>query len=277
MNILFYGNCQLTAILCTMNLDPNKFNIHNITCFNTNITKEDFISIIETCDVIITQPIGDNYRDCDYLSTSFVIRHVKSTCIIIILDSCYFDFYYFDVEYKYFNNEILHNPIDYHHNYMIDCYHNNQSIEYYIENYVNNHDLKSSQELEVIAENSLNELHRRYYDNIQKYNGINIYFIPTYEFIKNNYKNKLLFFSKNHPSKHLIQFITEEIIKFLKFENTINYHIDVLATQPRCLLYKCLQKNINFDLADHDSCILGNTDIYEITKIYYDTYKSINF
>jgi hypothetical protein len=277
MNILFYGNCQLNAICITLNLNSDKFNIYNIPCCNTNITIEEFISIIGTCDLIITQPIGDNYRNIDYLSTSFVINNAKNTCKIIILDSCYFDFYYFDVEYKYFNNQILHNPVDYHHNYMIDCYHNNQSIEYYIENYVNNCDLKSSHELEIIAENSLNELNTRYNNNIKKYNGNNIYFIPTYEFIKNNYKNKLLFFSKNHPSKYLIQYISEKIVDFLQLENTINYHIDVLASEPRCLLYKCLQKNINFDLADHASWILGNTDIYKITEIYYETYKSINF
>ena len=60
-------------------------------------------------------------------------------------------------------------------------------------------------------------------------------------------------------------------------EDTINYSIDVLSTEPRCILYKCIQKNINFDLNEHASLVLGNTDIYKITEIYYDTYKSINF
>ncbi len=42
-------------------------------------------------------------------------------------------------------------------------------------------------------------------------------------------------------------------------------------------IIQCIQKNINFDLNEHVPNILGNIDIYEITKIYYDTYRSINY
>jgi hypothetical protein len=283
MCILFYGNCQLNAICQTLNLDTNRFNIFNIPCHNTMITKKEFTTILNQCDLVVTQSIKDNYRDVDYLSTSYIINNVlRSTSKIIILDSCYFNFYHFDVEYKYFNNQILHNPVDYHHNYMIECYHNNLSITDYINNYVNNLELKTSEELEIIANNSLEELKRRYENNIKKYNRNNIYFISTYQFIKDNYKNKLLFYSINHPTKYLIQYICEEILNFLNLENnnlenTINYHIDVLSTEPRCILYKCIQKNINFDLSEHAPFVLGNMNIYDIVQIYYDTYKSINF
>ena len=104
MCILFYGNCQLNAICQTLNLDQNRFSIFNIPCHNTNISKEDFTTILNQCDLIVTQSIKDNYRNIDYLSTSYVINNAtRSTCNIIILDSCYFSFYHFDVEYKYFN------------------------------------------------------------------------------------------------------------------------------------------------------------------------------
>jgi hypothetical protein len=285
MCILFYGNCQLNAICQTLNLDQNKFSIFNIPCHNTNISKEEFTTILNQCNLIVTQSIKDNYRNTDYLSTSYIINNAtRSTCNIIIFDSCYFSFYHFDVEYKYFNNNILHNPVDYHHKYMIDSYHNNLSIEDYINNYHNNTELKSSEELEIIANNSLDELNRRYENNIKKYyNGRNVYFIPTYNFIKNNYKDKLLFYSINHLTKYLIQYICEEILNLINLlennhlKNTINYHIDILSTEPKCLLYKCIQKNINFNLNEHVPNILGNIDIYEITKIYYDTYRSINY
>ena len=81
-----------------------------------------------------------------------------------------------------FNNELLRKPIDYHYNKMIECYNNNESIEYYITHIVNNIDLKSSEELEIIAETSLNELHQKYINNKTKYTDKNDYII-LYSFV----------------------------------------------------------------------------------------------
>jgi hypothetical protein len=274
MNILFYGNCQLYAVLKTLNLS-NNYNIFHIECFQEHIDEQYFTDIIKKCDVIITQSICDNYRNVDYLSTTYINHHKKSNCKLIIFDSCYFDFYYFDLTYKTFNNETLHVPSDYHYNKMIECYNNGYSPEYYINNFVNNLDLKSSEELETIAENSLKELYNRYVNNTEKYiNNNNIYIISIYEYIKQNYKEKLLFYSMNHPTKYVIQFICEEIIKYLQIENNINYDIDLL-NGTKCILYKCISKNINFDINNHSVLTSNNTDINKITQLYYDTYKEI--
>jgi hypothetical protein len=275
MNILFYGNCQLFAILKTLNL-PKNYNIFLIECWKNDINKEYFTETIKKCNIIITQPIADNYRDVDYLSTTYVKDHKNSYCKLIIFDSCYFNFYYFDLTYKMFNNDILHKPIDYHYNTMIECYSNHKSIEYYINNFVNNLDLKSSEELELIANNSLNALHDRYINNKEKYIDNNIYIISTHEYIKQNYKDKLLFYSMNHPSKYVIQYICEKILDILQIKNTINYEIDIL-NNPKCILYKCISKNVNFDINEHNALTLNNTDINKITQIYYDTYKEIGF
>jgi hypothetical protein len=275
INILFYGNCQLFAILKTLNLS-NNYNIFHVECWKEEIKKENFTEIINNCDIIITQIINDNYRDVDYLSTSYIKQYKKPDCKLIIFDSCYFNFYYFDLTYKMFNNDVLHKPIDYHYNKMIECYINGQPPEYYIDNIVNNLNLKTSEELELIALDSLNELHDRHTKNTEKYSGNNIFFISTYEYIKLNYKNKLLFYSMNHPTKYVIQFICEQIIDILHINNTINYNIDILHN-PKCILYKCISKNVNFNI-DNQSILTQNlTDIYKITQLYYDTYKEIGF
>ena len=139
MNILFYGNCQLRAILKTLNLSHN-YNIFIFQCWRDHIDQQYFTDIIKKCDIIITQSISDNYRNVDYLSTLYIKQHKKSNCKLIIFDSCYFDFYYFDLTYKKFNNSILHDSIGYHYNKMIECYNNEHSIDYYIDNFVNNLD-----------------------------------------------------------------------------------------------------------------------------------------
>ena len=133
MNILFYGNCQLLCVLQTLNLD-NTYNVFHIECWRKNIEKQYFTDIINKCDIIITQTINDNYNNVDYLSTSYIIKTKNTKCKLIIFDSCYFIFYYFDLTYKMFNNEMLQKPIDYHYNKMIECYNNNKSVDYYITN-----------------------------------------------------------------------------------------------------------------------------------------------
>jgi hypothetical protein len=274
INVLFYGNCQSYAVFRTLNL-PTNYNIKHIACWKTNITEEEFKNTIIESNIIITQPINDNYRDSTYLSTSFIIKHKNSNCKLIIFDSCYFNFYYFDLTYKMFNNDVLHKPIDYHYNGMIECYNTNKSIEYYIDNFVNNMDLKSSEELDELAQISLNELKVRYERNKEKYND-NAHIIQTYDYIERNYKDKLLFYSMNHPSKYLIQYICEQIVDFLQIQNTINYNIDDLS-DTKCILYKCISKNVNFDINNHSALTLNNTDIHKITQLYYNTYSEIGF
>jgi hypothetical protein len=277
MNILLYGNCQLYAIKQTLSLSQNKYKITLVECWQDIIDKNMFTNSIKSANVIITQPINDNYRDLDYLSTNYIISQANQDCKIIIFDSCYFDFYYFDLTYKHFNNNILRKPIDYHYNTMIECYRNGNSIKEYIENYVNNVDLKTAEELNTIAENSLNELQHRHHLNKEKYSANNISIISTYNFIKDNYKNKLLFYSMNHPTKYIIQFICEEIIKILSLLNTIDYNVDVLASSAKCILYKCIQKCINFNIDEELLLTCGKTTIHDITELYFNTYKEIGY
>lgn len=275
MNVLFYGNCQAFAVLKTLNLD-NTYNIFHIECWKENIDKDYFTDIIKKCELIITQPINNNYRDVDYLSTSYIIKNKNPSCKLIIFDSCHFNFYYFDLTYKWFNNDVLHKPSDYHYNTMLECYNNNHTVDYYITNFVNNIYLKSSEELETIAENSLEELKNRHTQNKEKYNDETMYVIGTHEYIKNNYKDKLLFYSMNHPTKYVIQFICEQITDILNLQNNIDYNIDQLSN-TKCILYKCISKNVNFDINSHNPLTVGITNTESITQLYYDTYKEIGF
>ena len=158
---------------------------------------------------------------------------------------------------------------------MIENYKNNDSIENYIDNYVNNPNLISKEELLNNANNSINELKRR----TQKLkDGLvykNAYTICVADFIATNYKDKLLFYSMNHPTKYIINYISEEIIKILKINNTINYNSDILDN-AKCILYKCIQPLVNFDISKEVIKTKGYTNIFLIVEIYYKTYKNLD-
>ena len=84
MNILFYGNCQLFAVLNTLNLSISN-NIFHIECWKDNINQQDFTDIILKCDIIITQPIKNNYRNVEYLSTTYIKSKKKTKLQINII------------------------------------------------------------------------------------------------------------------------------------------------------------------------------------------------
>jgi len=275
MKVLFFGNCQMIAIKKTLNL-PNNYETHHIECWTTTISQDEFNNILNDCDLIVAHVTNDVYRNKPYLTTSYIIQNKNINCKIILVCNCYFEFYHFDLTYKTFNNNRIGNPCSYHYDKMIECYINNYSIDYYIDNFVNNLELKTTEQLEKLAENNISELHNRFIYAKSKYNCENLYFIPVSEYIKQNYKDKLLFYSMNHPTKYLIQFICEHIISILQIDNNINYNIDVL-NYVKCIIYKCISKNINFDLTEHLPLMNNITDVYKITQKYYEVYKELDY
>lgn len=285
INILYIGNCQVKAYSEILHI--NNSNVNVIECYNTNINEYELLTIIQNTNIIITQHINDDYKNKPFLSTKFLLENCKKDCIIIILDVCYFDFYHIDADYKLFNDKLLQQPISYHYNNMIYCYKNNLSINYYIENFVNNLNLKTLDELETIAINNITELKNRYECNIERYKDykLNINIETCYEFIRDNYKEKYLFYFKNHPSKYVLQYNCNKIIEILKkyllIDYCINYDIDPL-NGIQCIIYKCVQKCVNFDINNYVPSInlppyLMLSGINETIELYYKTYDKINF
>lgn len=288
LNILFYGTCQALAIKQILNLSDDEYIQHHIQCYSTEYNKEDIDKILNKCDIIITQPIPDYYRNVIYLSTNYLINNCKKNCRIVIYQRQYLDFYYFDTTYYDFKGDTLHEPNDYHYKSMIDYYKNGYNEKDYIKNIVNNNDLKSKADLDEIVNNSIKYLFEKdieiintYFDiklnntNNKKYKDL--YYIPVVDYIKDNYRNKLLFYSMNHPTKILLQYIAEEIIRILDIKNSIDYNIDPLDN-PKCILYSCIQNAVNFDISnDKNNVLLGDKDnIDDVVQLYYDVYKSID-
>jgi hypothetical protein len=275
INILFFGNCQLFAIKQILNLETT-YNQEDIECFSTNIDKFTFTTLIRKSDIIITQPISDNYRNKDYLSTYYVLQHMREFCKVFIVDSCHFDYYYFDLTYKTANNTLLEYPSPYHYNGLIECYKANLSAEHFLINYVNNESLKTPEQLDAIANNSLDELRRRNIEHKNKYTHKNIIFITTADFIQQHYKEKLLFYSMNHPTKYLFHFICEQLIHHLSCKNTMNYDIDPMDA-TRCILYKCIQNNVHFDCNLLLPKLNDKNNINDIVLLYYTDYTTNNY
>jgi hypothetical protein len=275
MKILLYGNCQLYAVMKTLNVDETQNEIKLVECWEEEIKEQEFQESIQKSDLIITQPIADRYRHCNHLSTNYILKEKKPGSQVIIFDSCHFDFYYVDLIYKYHGNEWLNDPSPYHYNEMITYFQNKKSVDDYIANVVKNSSWKTQEELEKIANHSLTELQNRFERNVKLYARENVHVISTGQFIQENYKKQLLFYSMNHPSKYVIQYICEKIIERVGMPNRINYDCDVLSN-PKCILYECIQKMVLFDINTCQPWINNETDVKKITEMYFKKYNEIH-
>jgi hypothetical protein len=278
-NIFFYGNCQTGAIKEIIIDCISDYNIDVVPCFSDIVPKETFLAYIKQADIIITQPIHPNYRDTDYLHTEFILENANPNTKIIIFPSIYFNFYYFNYGYKHLkNNELLREPADYHYYGLIECYSKGKTVNDYFNEYVNNINLKKKIQLEQIAKDSIQELKKREQE-MEKYKKIrNCHIITCSDFIKNNYKNKLLFYSLNHPTKFVFHNIAEKIITHLDLNKLINYSIDPLYSNQRGILYKCLEFVVNFNIDEHKPNLYNYNleNPREIAHKYYNIYNNIN-
>jgi hypothetical protein len=248
-----------------------------LTCWK-DFTKEEFLDSIKSSDVIITQPIKKNYREKDYVHTEFVLENSNKNTNIIIVPSLYFNFYYFDLTYKFFkegsDKKPIKNPSDYHYHSIIKSYNNNEKIKSIFENYIDNENLKSTEELEGTADQSIKELISREIEML-KYKDIrNCSIVTISDFIRNNYKKKLLFYSMNHPSKHVFHHVVDQIKKVLNVDS--NYEVDPLRNDYRGILYRCIQKVVEFNIQDEKPKLLDIYDKRMIVEKYYKVYDDKN-
>lgn len=270
MKILFFGNCQTNALKTILNLDSS-IKQTQIMVHLTEMTMDETETLIKEYDVIITQPISDNYRNKPYLSTTFLMKHKRDDTLVIMFDSIYFEMYHFDIfggEYR--ESKIQDKIINQHYKGIIDCFDKGLSQQYFIDNFVNNENLKSHEELEKIASESIKRLEERHKSAVEKYNPT--IYISTAPYIKENYKDKLLSYVGGHPSKHILQYVAHEVIHFLKLKNTIKYNVDPLAI-PCHIIYKCVQKAVNFDISKYVPIVAGISGMENVVDMYYKCYS----
>jgi hypothetical protein len=253
-NILFYGNCQLEKMKDILCLPTDQYNLNFIPCFLTDYTDVEFDWIIKNSDIIITQPIHDNYRDKYYLASNYIVNKCKENAVVIFLNNCHFDFYYFDLIYTKSNTYI--------HSSIVECIEKNLDVNHYKNMYIENINLKTKNELLQIFNKNITELNRRY-QNMLQYRKHNTHFINIVPFIEKNFMDKLLFYTFNHPTKHLLQIIALEIIKILDIPDTINYNFDPF-TDERGIMYSCIQTMVNFNIRDCTPFMNGYSDINDI-------------
>lgn len=280
MKIICYGNCQAGAVSQYLNkLCPNDI-IKYYCCFYDNIVNDELDNLYKDLidvDILITQPINDHYKNNDLLSTTSIINHCNKTATVIMFQSLFFEFYYPDLTYLVKNDEMLRIPIDYHYKHIIASYNasnnNNDAIDNYVNKY-NDLNLYSAEYLNNLAINSITESNNRHQNVVNKYGILRkINFIDVTNFIENNYKTQLLFYSMNHPTKYLLIEVMTNICNIIGIDDKlINVNFDPIDN-VKCILYKCIQNVVTFNIDENLPLTKNKSTLDELCKLYFDIYS----
>jgi hypothetical protein len=96
---LCIGICQIIAISNILRSMPEFTSIYtNILDYTIfSISEEEMKNIIDnilpTCDLVLSQPVSDNYRNTNIFSSKTLKSHIKPGAIHLIISNCYFTGY----------------------------------------------------------------------------------------------------------------------------------------------------------------------------------------
>jgi hypothetical protein len=276
------GNCQAEALSNFLVSNNNFKNIYEyievkpIFLMDENELNYFYTYTLLELDLIIIQPINEDFNGNIKYSTKSILNNTKNDCISILIPSLYFDFYHPYLCYLNGDHGKIQEPIDYHDKILIKLYlaYQESTNEEIIEKYMNIFNNKIFINNSMCNDNlklALKNIEDRE-NNFKDYIVNNTKCIYSYDFIKNNYQENLLFYSVNHPSKYLLSYLSDEILKYLnidieEYSNNIDPFNNLIIP-----IYSCLNNMVKFDISEYNNMIYDN----ELYNKYLDIYRTLS-
>jgi len=250
---MVYGNCQARPLARLLSVDKNfskKYQIINYKPVYT-IEGKDLYHLEKICkkiDLFIYQPIKTGYLDLYEIGTDFLKSLLTKDSISISFHSLYFDAYNPECIYiKRTDSEGVHQgPFgDYHNEILIQLYIDKLNYRDTVQ-YLRASKAKDPSSIEKNLDQSINELFRR-----EQTKNIDI---KIAQYIKDNYQQKRLFWTFNHPSNDILIHCSQEIIKRLGMNYSANF---------------CKKKITSYELLDM-TCFSIHPSIYETLNLSFN-------
>lgn len=252
---LIYGNCQ-TSIITQVFLETNlvsEYDFIYINCYDNNKNNIEHIDI-SNFDLIITQPI---YQQTEPKTTLGVLSKKKKDCIVIIIHSLHFHYYFPNLIYLKIKEDQLNFPIAYHDKNLINLYlkygKDEKSI---IENYkelIFSNNFYDENIYSKFYQSSINDLKERFLNHSNLYKDFYpIYFLPITDFIEKNYQDELLWHSHIHPRYDpVLKSICIEILSILNKETELPNNFYYGDYDNQLPLYQSISSSVNFDTKNY--------------------------
>lgn len=209
--VLLYGNCQLPFLakyLVSCELFNQTYVIYDkafINDFSPDYWNEKLLSEI---DLFIYQRVSSSYLG-EQMSTEYILKRLSPKCETVSIPNSYFQGYF----PQHISKRSPYDRFPYGDRNIVEAINNSEFSENEIQELVRmlaNDDYYSSEELEKNTESSLEELARREA-------GLDVIIS---DFVKENYKDRYLFYTVNHPTFWVIREVAIRILKLLDFNHT---------------------------------------------------------
>lgn len=289
---LIYGNCQGRIIYeIFKKFLINDYDFTYTQCYDD--TKNNIESInISDFDLIITQPIIQQIESKQTLS---ILKKKKKDCVVIVIHSLHFNFYFLNQTNIKIENDYLHFPIDYHDKNLIDLYlkygQDKKSITDNYKEIIFSSNFYSEDIYLKNYKKSISNFKERFinFSNLYK-DFYPIYFIPITETIEKNYKDDLLWHSNIHPKYNpVLKFICTEILSILNKDANLPIDFYEGNYEHQLPLYQSISSLVNFNTKQYVTAKINKqllniddfVDIYlkvygdEKNARYIDHYKNI--
>jgi hypothetical protein len=275
------GNCQALALKKFLNANKHftmryeYIDIKPIHLISEEEINEFYENIMSSLDLVILQPISDDYKNNHKFSTRSVINNVNKTCKIILYPSIWFNGYY---------PQLIHNSIEkigiivHDKNIIHKAINNNKKVQFInkCKQMINSDNFYKPHYVNKIAQESINRLRKKEDIVISTYK--NVSFIRISNFINSNYKKQILMHSLNHPSKYVYRFLANQILEIINIRRVVfPEELDPQKNLESCVIYKSVKNVINpkFNKQIFSQRGLINKKIGKYLDFHYDKYSSI--
>lgn len=272
INVLFIGNCQTSAVRQLVNLN-NEIYRHSYVPVYNKVIDPCLKSWINNSDIIVSQPIFDDDSDASLVQ---IIKHKRPDTILILFPSCYMQFYYPDMDYLFIEDVKIISPSEYHYNSVVDAYRAGLTITDCIDKIIDNMYWLGAARLNEIFNNDIMQL------NIRKMRALeiigdtnNVHIIDITDFILAHYRTDLLFFTVNHPTNVLLEYISEQVCRIMQIDFARNLAREMID-DIQGILYTCLNQITLFDVRHKTFKLLDKACIKDIVQAYYECYDQLN-
>lgn len=266
--IFIQANCQGQSIKFLLNKYDRfkeQFEVLNIKPVHlwTKSDEVDIFSKINACDIFIHQPISENFKE---FSSENLKEKLKRNCKIISFPVLYFTGY--NPETFYFKNTDtdLMSFTNYHDANILQLYTEGKTIQE-VYSILMDEQFYTNEYIEQNVRETLTELRFRE-KNLD---------IKIAEFIANNYKNKRLFWSMNHPTNDLIFLVVDQILEFLMVPKLTEQEKNLpnqLLGRTRLFIYPSLTKFLNFSVSEECLIELEAMKFQQTIEKYYEVYDA---
>jgi hypothetical protein len=280
-------------------------NIKYYSYINIDYNIEHLYIDLEYCDILIIEEYDIKYNNNFLLDINLLISNTNENANIIIIPFIDFYFYFPDLTEISISHLQLLTPDKYHYKSIINIFNDQKSIFYNEEDSVNykkkmfdnsfsiidNINENKNIDNNIYAINNINLYDKTYIDNIaintilevkNIYNDIytkykkniykKIYCIDISKIIEENYKETLLYYTPSNLSKDFYILILNNICDVINIKKSIINNNSEIEENIH-ILYKCIDKCVNFNTKKYKSSILNKTNIKNIIKLYFSIYN----